>query len=161
MANVSTSKQLWLHVWRRDVISRNLPLSTDILPLDSLSGAQTKTVVTHSLRLQRTMVCAETSRLIRHVSFNQPQAVSWTSIVGGLWLLVEKIQLHLFDTFSVLYLIAPWDANAGRYCGSVLGRSRLQRTRGGDRKRGHNCARASKAIWTVRYWLLVIVQSFY
>ena len=100
-------KQLWLHVWRRDVLRAKVPTSTCLDSLDLLNDYQTKLVVQHALRLHHNMSCSPERRDIQKVFFHQSQPITWTRIVCGSWLLVatsddESSVLSLYSTESLL-----------------------------------------------------------
>ncbi|KAI0689304.1 hypothetical protein BC835DRAFT_261431 [Cytidiella melzeri] len=106
VARISTAKQLWLHVWRRDAPS-HLQLSTQMLPLEQSSGTQTKLAVLHTLRLHHSMTAAVDKRSIRRVFFHQSLSVTWTKIIGSVWLLVaaSDATVSVLSLFSVTSLL--------------------------------------------------------
>ena len=100
-------KQLWLHVWRCDVLTKMLPRPTCLKSLDDLDDLQTKSAVMHTLRLNHNMTCRSERRVVQRVAFYQPQPITWTRIVQGSWLLValsdaESSVLSLYSIESLV-----------------------------------------------------------
>ena len=100
-------KQLWLHVWRRDILGRNLPRPTNFRPLDLLDGSQTKALVIHTLRLHHKMTCPNEQQVIQRVDLPQSYPITWTQLICGSWLLVamsdaESSALSLYSVHSLL-----------------------------------------------------------
>lgn len=101
------AKQLWLHVWRRDILQENLPRPKDTCSLDTLNDLQMKALVMHTLRLHREMTCPPEQRVIQRVTLLQSRPITWTRIVRGTWLLVamsdaESSVLSLYSIQSLL-----------------------------------------------------------
>lgn len=82
------TKQIWVNVWRTDVLQKGLPQPDQLAPLDSLSDSQMKAIVMHALRLHYTRTCSPERRHIRKVPFYQAYPITWTRIVDSSWLLV-------------------------------------------------------------------------
>ena len=101
------AKQLWLHVWRRDVLRPKLPRPTNICSLDLLDDHQMKALVMHALRLRHEMTCPPEHRIMQRVDLPQPYPITWTQLVRGAWLLVamsdaESSVLSLYSIQSLL-----------------------------------------------------------
>ncbi|KAI0810872.1 hypothetical protein BC629DRAFT_1011995 [Irpex lacteus] len=105
---ICLTKQIWMHVWRRDIIQRNLPHPTQMIRLDALCDSEMRDLVLHVLRLHRLMaVPASTAHTLRQVLFPQPRPITWVHLVGGTWLLVAMSDssssvLSLFSIKSLL-----------------------------------------------------------
>ncbi|KAI0810865.1 hypothetical protein BC629DRAFT_1720723 [Irpex lacteus] len=54
-ARACRAKQLWIHVWCRDVLRQRLPVPANIQPLDLMNEVQAKSIVIHVLRLQHSL----------------------------------------------------------------------------------------------------------
>lgn len=88
-ARACRAKQLWIHVWRRDVLRQRLPVPATIQSLDLMSAAQTKSIVIHVLRLQRSMSRSnERRRPFHRVSLALSRSVTWIRVISSEWLLV-------------------------------------------------------------------------
>ncbi len=102
------TKQVWMHVWRRDILQENLPHPTEQIKLDTLSHLEMKNLVTHTVRLHHSMtIPASTAHTLRQVLFHQPQPVTWVRLIGGSLLLVAMSDrsssvLSLFSVQSLL-----------------------------------------------------------
>ena len=101
------TKQLWLHVWRRDVLQKNLPRPTNICPLDLLEDHQMKSIVIHTLRLRREMTCPPERRVIQKVTLLQSRPITWTRLVRGTWLLVamSDVESSVLSLYSIQSLL--------------------------------------------------------
>lgn len=108
MWQLCLEKQLWIHVWHRDVLRENLPHPTQLLRLEALTDLNMKAIVINSLKLHHTMtVSANTAHTLRQVFFPQSQPITWVRLVGGTWLLVATSDssssvLSLFSVKSLL-----------------------------------------------------------
>ena len=101
------AKQLWLHVWRRDILENNLPRPKDLQTLDSLSDTQMRALVIYTLRLHHELTCPSARRAIQRVALLESRAVTWIRLVSGTWLLVamsdaEASVLSLYSIRSLL-----------------------------------------------------------
>ena len=101
------AKQLWLHVWHRDVVQAKVPRPQNLLSLDLLSDLDMKALVMHTLRLRHEMACPLGQRNTRRVDFYQAYPITWIQLVRGSWLLVamsdaESSVLSLYSIRSLL-----------------------------------------------------------
>ena len=103
------TKQLWLHVWRRDIVQVKVPRPQNLLSLDLLSDIDMKALVIHTLRLHHQMTCSESleQRTTRRIDFHQAYPITWIQLVRGSWLLVamsdaESSVLSLYSIRSLL-----------------------------------------------------------
>ena len=79
------AKQLWLHVWRRDVVQEKLPRPQNLRSFDFLGDLDMKTLVMHTLRLRHEMVCPLEQRNTRRVDFYQAYPITWIQLIRGSW----------------------------------------------------------------------------
>ena len=103
------AKQLWLHVWRRDVVQGNLPRTRNLPSLDLLNAFQMKALAIHTLRLhhEMTRTCSREIRVMQRVDFPKSYPITWVRIVHGSWLLIamsdaESSVLSLYSLQSLL-----------------------------------------------------------
>ena len=101
------AKQLWLHVWRCDVVQSKVPRPQNLLSLDLLSDIDMKALVMHTLRLHHQMTCPLEQRTTRRIDFHQAYPITWIQLVRGSWLLVamsdaESSVLSLYSIRSLL-----------------------------------------------------------
>ena len=101
------TKQLWLHVWRRDIVQAKVPRPQNLLSLDLLGDLDMKALVMHTLRLRHEMTCPLEQRTTRRISFHQAYPITWVQLVRGSWLLVamsdaESSVISLYSIRSLL-----------------------------------------------------------
>ena len=101
------AKQLWLHVWRCDVVQSKVPRPQNLLSLDLLGDTDMKALATHTLRLHHHMTCPFEQRITRRIGFHQAYPIIWIQLVRGSWLLVamsdsESSVLSLYSIRSLL-----------------------------------------------------------
>ena len=101
------AKQLWLHVWCRDVLQAKVPRPQNLLSFDLLGDLDVKTLVMHTLRLRHEMACPLEQRNTRRVDFYQAYPITWIQIIRGSWILVamsdsESSVLSLYSVRSLL-----------------------------------------------------------
>ena len=101
------AKQLWLHVWRCDVVQSKVPRPQNLLSLDLLGDLDMKALVMHTLRLRHEMTCPLEQRITRRIDFHQAYPITWVQLVRGSWLLVamsdaESTVISLYSIRSLL-----------------------------------------------------------
>ena len=101
------TKQLWLHVWRRDIVQAKVPRPQNLLSLDLLGNLDMKALVMHTLRLRHEMTCPLEQRTTQRISFHQAYPITWVQLVRGSWLLVamsdaESSVISLYSIRSLL-----------------------------------------------------------
>ena len=101
------TKQLWLHVWRRDIVQAKVPRPQNLLSLDLLGDLDMKALVMHTLRLRHEMTCPLEQRNTRRVDFYQAYPITWIQLIRGSWISVamsdaESSVLSLYSVRSLL-----------------------------------------------------------
>lgn len=114
MWELCLTKQIWMLIWRRDVLQANLPYPLQTISLDLLSGSQMKTLVTHTLRLHRCMT-DPTYRSPRKALIPQSQSITWVRLIGAAWLLVatSSSSSSILSLYSVETLLDAAPRGAG------------------------------------------------
>lgn len=107
-AQACGAKQLWIHLWQRDVLDQHLPIPDNMQSLDLMDEAQTRAIVTHALRLQRSMSQSSDHRQsIYQASIGLSRSVTWIRVISSEWLLVATSNsscstLSLYSVASLL-----------------------------------------------------------
>lgn len=103
------AKQLWLHVWCRDVVQEKLPRPQNLLSLDLLGDIDMKALVMHTLRLHYQMTCPLEQRTTRRIDFYQAYPITWIQLIHGSWLLVamSDAESSVLSLYSVRSLLGP------------------------------------------------------
>ena len=107
LSQTCMEKQLWLHIWRRDILLKNIPIPARMNTLELLNDSQMKAAVIHVLRLHRNLTCPPEQRVVQRVLFHQSKPITWTRLVQASWLLVamsdtESSVLSLYSIESLL-----------------------------------------------------------
>ncbi|KAK7679974.1 hypothetical protein QCA50_016920 [Cerrena zonata] len=100
--SISLTKQLWVHVYFRDIVAQHLPFAGYWKNIDDLTASQLERLVLHVLRLNH--------RLRMHSppiarSLYQRRSVTWVRLVQSQWLLVASSD-------DVTSIIALWSVSS-------------------------------------------------
>ncbi|KAK7677004.1 hypothetical protein QCA50_020033 [Cerrena zonata] len=84
---ISQSKQLWVKLYFREIVQRNLPYASYWETLENIDAARLEGLVLHTLRLEQRMA---SSRTPIHIPMNQKRSITWIRLVHSEWLLVAS-----------------------------------------------------------------------
>ncbi|EKM48114.1 uncharacterized protein PHACADRAFT_203235, partial [Phanerochaete carnosa HHB-10118-sp] len=86
--DLTHTKNVWVHILRRDLISARLPFPSCCRPVRDLTGPQLEALLSHALCLERDILQPPERRSLHIVPLHQKRSVTWVKLVRAQWLVV-------------------------------------------------------------------------
>ena len=84
---ISHAKLLWINLYKREVVAKNLPYAPCWKQVDHLEPLQLQQLVLHTLRLEHRR---QTRSFPLQKALDQKRSITWTRLLQGEWLLVAS-----------------------------------------------------------------------
>lgn len=104
--SISKTKQLWVNLYHREIVERNMYFAPYWKHIDHMDGSALEVLVLHSLKLS-CKISTRSAPLI--IPVYQKRSVTWIRLIQSQWLLVASSDdlLSVITLWSVADLLTP------------------------------------------------------